>query len=263
MLGRLLIQRRRVAVALLFTLLASLALWPSSLAAGSTALAGTMATVIIIMAAPNRRRWVEAGAIGLFLSVWFPAALIAPVFLFASALTYGLLYSPLLDRRGPRFTATGTVVSEVAQAIDDTWAAIVPGEADPRVYWSGKLVDFSRDPDDPDLVYMRLRGEDGLLQDASAEFIDRVAPDLAYFAEEHGENEDGEMWLIRHRLRPLARTQTQIESHLVAEDQPLRIALGHWFDDPFRNHLAGFARVHSVSQTWRMIRPPRTKARAA
>lgn len=264
MLNRLLIQRRRVAIAMLFTLLASLVLWPSVLGAGLTALAGVCVTVIIIMIAPARRRWIESGAIGLFVTSWVPPELMAPIFVAVTGAIYAVLYGRALDRTGLRFDASGTLVSEIAAPLEGVWAAIIPGEAEPSHYWSGDLVDYSRDPDDPNLIYMRMRRDDGLYEDATAEFIERDAPALAYYAEERGESDDGDMWLIRHRLSAEGANKTRIESRLLAEDQPFRVALGHWFDDPFRNHFAGFARVVSVNQSWSIARrdAPRTEVPA-
>ena len=245
-------QRRRIATAFLFAQMACLVVWPSAYGAALTAMATVFASAIVIMLAPSRREWIECGAIGAFVAVWLPPFIIVPALIVVPFLVHGLLYSRLLDHAPFQLTLECQRKSQTARPITDAWSAIVPGVAHPDDHWTGELVDYDCDNDDPDTIYLRFRGTDGLFDDMTITFVDKVAPHHARYLRETSDDDSAVGALVTLDLTQMTDSRTEIRSHLKLSELPPRKALGHWFDDTYGDELDHFAETLSAKQRWRV-----------
>ena len=247
-------QRRRIAAALLFAQIAVYVVWPDPVAAATVALATVFASVAIIQTASSQRRWIECGGLGAVIAVLLPDALMAPALFFAPVLVCFVLYGPVLDRTTLRFTLISTRKMIAPQPIPEAWSAVVPGEGHPSAHWSGKLIDFGRDDDDDDTIYLRFRADDVIYDEMIVTILDADYPSRAKYAQEASGEAEGQDMTVQLDLTGLEGDRTEIRSETLIEDLPLRQALSLWFDDAYGDEFDGYAETIRSRRRWRIQR---------
>lgn len=243
MLSRLIRQRRRIAVFTVCVLLAlalrdGLAIAPLVAGVGAA-----LAAALIVLAAPAHRRWIEAMGIGLVIAAPLPLndQLIVPAALVAIVVVHALLYGTLSAQIGLHLGLDRTRQSRVGRATSDVWNALIPGECHPEDHWTGTLVDFDRDPDDPETVYLRYLDANGLHDEVTLTFVERMPHRHCRYFVERGDGGDHEEAVMTVALTDLAPDACNVQSRLQHQALPLRTALTHWFDDAFGDELSSFA----------------------
>lgn len=145
-------QRRRITFVVIVTMLAVWAGIGADVAIAVGGLAALCAVLAVLRFAPGWRKLTEAGAVGLLIAAPLPLPLPLIVVLATgfAGLAYLGFYGSWLDRIGVSLNMTSQRTSWVALPRAAAWAALVPGADHPDDHWTGTLVDFDHDPDDPD-----------------------------------------------------------------------------------------------------------------
>lgn len=265
MLTRLFRQRRRIAVMLIAAMLAGAVTSGGGREPLLFALAGLALASLILLLAPNRRRWIEALGIGLL-----PASLLnlPPVgFILATvamaSLAHLVVHSRWSDRTGLRLGLISHRVSRVAASPAQVWTALIPGEGHPDDHWSGTLTDYDHDPDDPLTTYLRFRTPDGLHEEVTVTFLTHIPQQSCrYIIERAGEGlaEAGTMIIDIAAIGP---RHSQITSRLQFDALPPRVAFGRWLDDTFGDEWDSFAATVSARRDWSIHGLQRAKLAAA
>jgi hypothetical protein len=243
MLSRLIRQRRRI-LAFTVCVLLALALRHGPGLAPVVAGGGAMLFAMIVIALlPSQRRWIEASAIGLVIAAPLPLSdqLAVPAALVAMVLVHALLYGQLSRSMGLRLGLDRTRKSRVSKSAADVWKALIPGECHPEDHWTGTLVDFDKDPDDPDTLYLRYQGAGGLHDEVTLTFVERVPHRHCRYFVERCDGTDAEEAIMTIALTDLSPGACRVQSRLQHETLPLRTALGRWFDDAFGDELDSLA----------------------
>jgi hypothetical protein len=256
MFSRLIRQRRRIGFAAVATMLASgvfLGSGPVSIMAG---LAAAGLAIAILRFVPQFRQWIEAGAAGLFITSFLPLhpALSGVMIIAFAALIYLAFYASWLDRTPLRLALDSRRQSDVGWSPAQCWAALVPGEAHPDDHWTGSLVDFDHDPDDPDTLYLRTRDSDGLFDEATLTFLERDPGMSCRYLLERSEPNGGDDMTLSLSLtdisKPSGTPGCQIDTRMQQDALPVRIALARWFDDSFGDELDSFAALIKSRRDW-------------
>lgn len=265
MLTRLFRQRRRIAALGLGALAASLiaiGLAPFTLMAGA---AGVVLASIIVLLVPHRRQWVEALAIGLV-----PAALMGPpvtVMPIAIAAWAVLAHYFIHGRWSDRLPLKLRMHSHRQASADGTlarlWAVLIPGEGHPDDHWTGTLIDYDGDPDDPMTVYLRFRTSDGLHEEMTMTILDQDAPHYCRYHIERAEDGLSDDAVTEIRLSTDVDGQCRIDSSLTQDELTPRLALAHWLDDSFGDEWDSFAATISARRDWSMTGLRRQQAAAS
>ncbi len=252
MFSRLFRQRRRLFLTILAAMLGtSLALGPGVWSLGAAALAG-LGTTGLIVGLPQHRRLAESMGLGLVAAAILPLPLVLlPIFWIAcSGLWYALLYSDWADRTPLRLALNSQRTSEVDRPTPQVWSALVPGEAHPDDHWTGTLLDFDRDPDDADTLYLRFRDPSGLHDEVTLTFLHCARPHACRYLLEREANDGGDDLMMTFTLTSIGPAACRIESRMVQDALPIRLAIGRWFDDSFGDELDSFAALISARRDW-------------
>lgn len=265
MLIRLFRQRRRIIVLVLGAMLCgalALGVGLGSLICGIIALS---AACILIMLAPNRRTWIEALGIGLVFAALmnlpassFPLATVA-----CAALAHLAIHGRWSDRTAVRLGLISRRTARVGATPAHVWAALIPGEGHPDDHWSGTLLDFDHDPDDPFTTYLRYRARDGLHEDVTITFLEHDGPSHCRYVIERFEEGFAEAGIMAITITEPEPNLCQIDSRLTFEALPARVALGRWLDDTFGDEWDSFAAKVSARHDWSIHGLGRPKVAAA
>lgn len=252
MLSRLYRQRRRILLCVLCFMLAAGLLFGPGLRSLGAGLAGAAFSAALIVLLPQHRRLSESAGLGLVAAALLPVLpVLLPVFWIAgTGLVYALLYSDWADRTPLRLSLDSTRTSQVGLPCARTWAALIPGEAHPDDHWTGTLIDFDRDPDDADTLYLRFRGTGGLHDEVTLTFLERVRPYRCRYHLEHDDSRGADDRMMTLSLSPTSPTTCRIESRMVQEAMPIRLAIGRWFDDAYGDELDSFAALVNMRRDW-------------
>ena len=203
--------------------------------------AGFAATILTF--APGLRRVIEIGALSLVLAALFPIVTelwLALSVLIAGALTH-LLHGGAAERLPLRLRLTSRREARANLPVAHVWRRLVPGQSHPDDYWTGTLVDFDTDPDDPMTVYLRFRDARGLFREATASFLDLSTERAARWLIEDENAPPGEHCELYVRLSPEGDFQTRISSELTYRNLAPGRALDLLLDGCSRDSWRGLA----------------------
>ena len=203
--------------------------------------AGFAATILTF--APRLRRAIEIGALALTFAALFPVVTelwLAFSVLIGGALTH-LLHGGAAERLPLRLRITSQRKARARLPIAHVWRRLVPGQSHPDDYWTGTLVDFDRDPDDPMTVYMRFRGNGGLFREATVSFLDLHPERAARWLIEDERAPPGEHCELHVRLSAEGEFETGIDSELTYRNLTPGRALDLMLDGCSRDSWGGLA----------------------
>jgi hypothetical protein len=252
MLTRLFRQRRRIVVLVLGAMLCGALAFGIGVAPLICGGLGLAVACTLIMLAPNRRSWIEALGIGLVLAALmnlpassFPLAIVA-----SAALAHLAIHGRWSDRTTLRLGLISHRVARVTATPAHVWAALIPGEGHPDDHWSGTLLDFDHDPDDPFTTYLRYRAPDGLHEEMTITFLDHDGPRHCRYVIERFDEGFAEAGIMEITITEPEPGKCQIDSNLAFDALPARIALGRWLDDTFGDEWDSFAATVSARHDW-------------
>ncbi|SHI61791.1 hypothetical protein [Wenxinia saemankumensis] len=249
-------QKRRLLLAVGGTaLIAALRLGPSALVVYAAILA-YVGAVLVLRLLPARRRLIEVATLGSLATAPFPVATelwIALSALFATALWH-LLYGSWGERARLRFTLVSVRRAVAPLPADAVWQRLVPGSSHPDDYWTGTLLDFDADPDDPLTLYARFTTPEGLFTEATFTFLAAAPPESAIFEIDSETVPDEEEVALALRLEEVDHFRTQIDSRMTRANLPLRLAASHWFDDALGDDWTGLAQTTARRRRWSVER---------
>ena len=265
MFSRLFRQRRRIIVLVLGAMLCGALGLGVGLAPLICGMLGFGVACMLIMLAPNRRTWIEALGIGLVMAALlnlpasgFPLAVVA-----CAALAHLAIHGRWSDRTALRLGMVSHKTARVTANPAQVWAALIPGEGHPDDHWSGTLMDFDHDPDDPFTTYLRYRAPGGLHEDVTVTFLDHDGPSFCRYVIERCEEGFADAGIMTITITVPEPGQCQIDSHLTFDALPARLALGRWLDDTFGDEWDSFAATVSARHDWSIHGLRRTKVAAA
>ena len=243
-------QRRRIAFAVLFTQLASIWLWPGVVMVGVMALSVLITSIIVIACAPNLRQSVECGAVGFYAAALMPVPLMVPMFIAVSVLTYGLLYTPVLDRLPVRVGLRSRKRFHAPYDRRTTWAKVVPGQGHVAAFWTGTMIAARTDEDDENTMYLRFQGADNTLEEVILTYLSLNPHFAASYLLERDTQIEGEEIVMSYKFAKAGSEKTTIVSDMRVSGLPIRLAMQRFFDDVLGDELDSFASMVDCHRKW-------------
>ena len=189
--------------------------------------------VLIFSRAPRLREFAESLGLGAILMSLTPAPDIGLLVLIPAGAYLGhlLLYGRWWDWTPLRVCVTSTRRARVPVPIEELWVALVPGEGTPDEYWTGTLIDFEVDPDDPMTRYLRHDRSAELPIEATVTFVEWVwQSSCRYIVEEVSEGPAGDAE-ITLSFDAIGDEDTVVESIFVQSGLTPRLALRRWLEN--------------------------------
>ncbi len=205
---------------------------------------------LVLTYVPKYRSACESLAFGAFIAalIHVPAEAMTAATIGLSFLFHAAAYGQWSDRLGLSLTIKINDTRDVAGRAVDVWDYLVPAEGHPDDYWSETLIDFSRDPDDEETVYIRFRHLSGLVHEMTITFLERKAGrGCRYYVENDEMDGRGDME-VSLRLEKLDTGGIRILSEIEQKNLPPRIAIARWFDDNFGRDFNGLRSLAKVDQ---------------
>lgn len=229
---RIMRQVRRLMFAAFCAILAVALLSDNLLAPLLAGLATLSLGVLLLMVQPGWRRLLEVLGLGALIAAALPAplALFPGLMLLFSALAHVILYGRWSDHPAFRLRLETRRQVQVKDSAAVVWHHIVPGSAHPDDHWTGTLIDFDADEDDPDTLYLRYRTDDGLFDEATVTFLQKDKPRFCRYLLERNRKPGTEEAEVTHRITEY-EDGCDIETTTIQEGLPPRIAIARWFDD--------------------------------
>jgi hypothetical protein len=249
---RLFRQRRRIVILVLSAMLAGALQFGAGTPPLLCGLVGLTLACLVIMLAPNRRRWIEALGIGLILAVPMALPPIASgmAAIACATLAHLAIHSRWTDRTPLHLALVSHRISRVRASPAQVWAALIPGEGHPDDHWTGTLADYDHDPDDPFTTYLRYRTADGLFDDVTISFLDHGPLTHCRYVIERFEDGFAEAGTMMIDITEPEPGECRIASRLSYDALPPRVALGRWLDDTFGDEWDSFAAMVSARRDW-------------
>ncbi|NDV00432.1 SRPBCC family protein [Pseudoroseicyclus tamaricis] len=256
MFKRIMRQRRRLFVGIAGVMAGAILLFGPGLAAQLSALAMALCSALIVSFAPRFRHWVEALAFGVPTGALLPvdADVRIGVILLTTVIFQRFFSGRSLDGLPFRVSLSSARSVTVDAPPRVIWTRLIPGESHPEDHWTGTLIDFDHDPEDPETLHLRYRNPAGLFDEVTVTFLERAHPRHCRFYIERSEGDYFEEAVMDLRFIELEEGQTLIESHLCHEPLPLRAALARWLDDAFGDEWDSFAASVSRRTDWSLHR---------
>lgn len=247
-------QRRRLVLAALGAGIAALLQFGPGPAPFPAALAALGLAAGIVLWAPRLRHALDAGAIGLPLALILPVpeASLIGVILLTSLAVRVVLHGAWSDRMPLRLALDSRTRAVIGLPPADVWSRIVPGAGHPDDFWTGRLVDFDTDPDDPLTLYLRLLRLDGLCDEATVTFLQRDPPRGCRYVIETLRDAQPAEATVTLNLAAQAPGTCRIDQHILQGDLAPRIALGLWLDDDLGDDWGDLAQLASRRRHWRL-----------
>ena len=243
-------QRRRIAFAVLFTQLASITLWPGIVMAGMMALSVLFVSIIVICLAPKLRQSVECGALGFYAAALMPAELMIPMFVAVSVLTYGIFYTPFLDRLPVRIGLRSRKRFHAPFDRRTTWAKVVPGQGHVAAHWTGTMITAQEDDDDPNTLYLMYRDDKDQLEEVTLTYLSLNPHFAASYLLERDTQIEGEEIVMCYKFAKASQEKTTIVSDMRVSGLPIRLAMQRFFDDVLGDELDSFAYMVDCHRKW-------------
>jgi len=244
-------QKRRLFFFVVCSMLAASILFGAGFHAVVAATGALAIAMAILIFRPHQRDYVESIGAAMVAAAPLPLPLdLYPLVTSVLAVAIRFLaYSEFSTRLPLRLGLISERAALISATREEVWRAIVPSASHPEDYWSGKLLDFDRDPDDPETVYLKFIGYGNRIDEMTMTFLDRDEPSLARFWLEPARSIGDDDILVQLRITDMGEGEAIIESKLTQDAAPLRVALSHWFENDFGDHLDGFKQSQNAGKT--------------
>lgn len=243
-------QRRRIAFAVLFTQLASIWLWPGVVMTGVMALSVLLMSIIVISFAHPLRQSVECGAVGFYAAAFMPAELMLPMFVAVTVLTYGILYTPFLDRLPVRIGLRSRKRFHAPYDRRTTWSKVVPGQGHVAAYWTGTMIAAKPDEDDDNTLYLMFKDAQNHLEEITLTYLSLNPHFAASYLLERDSQIEGEEIVMCYKFAKVSQERTTIVSDMRVSGLPIRLAMQRFFDDVLGDELDSFASMVDCHRAW-------------
>lgn len=230
----------------------------ASQAIGAAMLAVSM---LVVLFAPRQRHFIESLAFGLPFAAALPVShdLFFGVALLSTVIFQRFFADNSLSGLPFRVRLASARSARIAAPASEIWARLVPGDSHPDDHWTGTLIDFDTDAEDPDSLNLRYRTADALFDEVTVTFLIRDHPKHCRYYIERSEGNLIEESVMDIRLTEIEPGLTLIRSELRHEPLPIRAAMTRWLDDCFGDEWDSFAATLGNSADWslhRMTREP-------
>lgn len=243
-------QRRRVAFAVLFTQLASIWLWPGVVMTGVMALSVLLMSIVVISFAHPLRQSVECGAVGFYAAAFMPTELMLPMFVAVTVLTYGILYTPFLDRLPVRIGLRSRKRFHAPYDRRTTWSKVVPGQGHVAAYWTGTMIAAKPDEDDDNTIYLMFKDGKNHLEEITLTYLSLNPHFAASYLLERDSQIEGEEIVMSYKFAKASQDRTTIVSDMRVSGLPIRLAMQRFFDDVLGDELDSFAFMVDCHRAW-------------
>ncbi|GGL65822.1 hypothetical protein [Wenxinia marina] len=240
-----------VAVALAVLLRLGPTVWAIYLAA-----VAYVAAVLVLRFAPRARRGLDAAAVGLALPAAFPVAgdVYAGLSLIVGVTFWHAVHGSLSWRGPLRVSVTSTTSFRAELPLHAAWERLVPGAGHPDDFWTGTMLDYDTDPDDPMTLYTRFATPDGLFSEATVTVLGAEPPgEVRYRLETDARPSEEETTHVL-RLTAAGPFETRVGCEVTHEALTLGAALELWLDDAVGLDLGRVATPLSRRSRWRLTR---------
>ena len=207
------------------------------------------AAIALVQKRPDQRHWIEIAGLGLFVAALLPLPFgIGVGVVLAAGLGWVLHRAPFTLRRTQR--QTRAIPSQLAP--DEIWRKLMPGAGLPEEFWTGRVIDYDADPEDPETLYLVLEAADGGggetgtsggEDEATATILEAQAPSLGRYHLETGLGADRREGIVEFVIDSFG-PMSQVSIRFTEEAVPLGQALSEWVDGgtPFLPRQADLAR---------------------
>ncbi|MBI1418423.1 MAG: hypothetical protein GC146_14490 [Limimaricola sp.] len=222
-------HRRRIALATLgganIVVLGGAPFW----AVPGGAIAGLVLAVTLARHRPDLGWLTDAPALGCVCAAFLPAptAVALPLALGMTGLWAAVLDRGWSDRLPWRLIRRSQATATLLMPASAAWAALVPGAGHPDDYWTGRLHDYNRDPDDPETFYLTF--SDG--REAVLSFIEAIAPHGCRYQVETMGPEGVRTRMVQLSLTSLGPDRCRAVSRIEDREMALGLALRDWIED--------------------------------
>lgn len=256
-------RRRTLILAVGLVLAAALRLGATPLAYLAV-LPALVIAALVLGRAPRYRQALESLALGAVVAAAAPVAdLGLPILVPAGAcMGYLVLYGRWWDWTPLRIGVTSSRRARLPVPIETLWAALVPGEGRAEEYWTGTLIDYDVDPDDPMTRYLRHDRPTDLPGESTVTFVEWChQSSCRYIVEEahDGPTGDAEVTLS---FDPVGEADTIVESVFVQSGLSPRLALHRWLDGRVGDEWDIYPARVTRSRQWSVEGPPSSDASA-
>lgn len=154
-----------------------------------------------------------------------PAEYLIPSMALGTIVAHGLLFGGWSERLGLRFDLKRRRSLTSPLSADRLWRGLVPGASHPDDHFSGRLIDFDRDRDDLDTLYLRMDAGDHRHHDMTVTILAQSHHrHCRYMIEAEG----GDM-LVDLVLAPAPGGRHKVDCQIVRHGLGLAEALDGWF----------------------------------
>ena len=234
---------RRVVFTAVFTLFGAILISGPTLAAFIAGAAAAIAAVFMVYAMPKYRKACESGAIGLFVAalIPIPADALPPAIIGLAFLSHSILYGQWSDSLGLNLSVHAQHKGELGGQAEDVWLSLVPAEGHPSDFWNPDLIDYNRDPEDTDTVYLRFRDETGLVEEMTLTFVAKTTGNYCRYVLERAEPLGRDDMTVTIAIAEIDDGLCLVETQIEQDALPPRIALARWFDNQIGVGIDGVA----------------------
>lgn len=154
-----------------------------------------------------------------------PLHLLPGATLVGALLVQALLHGRGSGRLGPRFDLIRrqTLISPLSA--DRLWRGLVPGASHPDDHFSGRMIDFDRDRDDLDTIYLRMDAGEHRHIDMTATILEQEALRRCRYVIEQNSAE----MTVDLEIRPSGAEHHRIDCRIARRGLTLGQALDGWF----------------------------------
>lgn len=244
-------QRRRFAFALLLTQLALIGVVPQTWIFGVMIVGMFVGIALMSVSSRPVRRLVECGAIGVLAASRMPdLMLVGATWGIVTALSYLLLYSPLLDRLPIRIGLRSRKSFVVAMDRLTAWNKLIPGQGHVAAYWTGNVIAARKDTHDEDTIYLTFENGDDPVEEVTITYLKMDPHQRATYLLERDTLVPGEEIIFTYQLTQTEEERTVIFSDMLVSGLPIRNAVERFFDDLLGDELDSFATMTECRRIW-------------
>lgn len=255
MLTYLLRQKRRIIFAGVAGMLAHALLFGPGPGAIGTGVLMAVIGLFIIALAPSYRGMAECLSLGLVIAALLPlpAQIFPGTAIVCILAAHAALHGSWTDRLPLRLGLVSTRKSLVNLPAVQVWNAVIPGESHPEDHWTGRLVDFDKDADDAETIYLRFARPDDTPEEMTLTFLERVPHKRARYLLERVDPTGADDVMMTICLNEPELGRCEVDTRLEQEAMPIRLAFEHWFDDCFGDELHNFATQLQRNHRWTVV----------
>ncbi len=252
---------RRVVFTAVFTLFGAILISGPTLAAFLAGAAAAIAAVFMVYAMPKYRKACESGAIGLFVAalIPIPADALPPAIVGLAFLSHSILYGQWSDSLGLNLSVHAQHKGELGGQAEDVWLSLVPAEGHPSDFWNPDLIDYNRDPEDTDTVYLRFRDETGLVEEMTLTFVAKTTGNYCRYFLERAEPLGRDDMTVTIAIAEIDDGLCLVETQIEQDALPPRIALARWFDNQIGVGIDGVAAALKGNRALKLQQKPNGK----